>query len=67
MKRWVNFYPPCDSSRDPHPWRTTSWISKALADKHAKPGRIACVEVEFSQGEGLYESSGGQVQNALTR
>lgn len=51
-RRWVNFYPPCDTEGR-HPWRTTSWISRALADQHAKPARIACIEVEFEDGQGL--------------
>lgn len=52
MRRWINLYPPCDTE-GPHPWRTTSWISRELADAHAKPGRIACVEVAFAHGDGL--------------
>lgn len=54
MKRWINLYPPCDLRRDPcSPWRTTSWTSRHLADRKAKPGRIACIEVEFEPGDGL--------------
>ncbi len=52
MTRWINLYPPCDTHRE-HPWRTTSWNTRALAEKNAKPGRIACVEVQFEPGEGL--------------
>lgn len=51
--RWVNFYPPCDGESLSFPWRTTSWISRELADRNAKPGRIACVMVEFDDGAGL--------------
>lgn len=53
MMRWVNFYPPCDSTAGAHPWRTTSWFSRADAERHARPGRIACVKVEFNEGDGL--------------
>jgi hypothetical protein len=53
MKRWVNFYPPCDQTRHGHPWRTTSWVSRAFADQNAEPGRLACVEVEFKAGDGI--------------
>ena len=52
-KRVVNFYPPCDCSGSSHPWRTTSWINRTLADQNAEEGRIACIEVEFFEGEGL--------------
>lgn len=51
--RWVNFYPPIDDMSAFHPWRTSSWVSKELADRNAKQGRLACVKVEFSEGEGL--------------
>lgn len=51
QSRWVNFYPPCDTT-GLHPWRTTSWMSKALADANAKPGRVACVKVDFKLGDG---------------
>lgn len=46
--RFVNFYPPCDPMRDPHPWRTTSWLTETAARRHAKPGALAVgVRVEF--------------------
>lgn len=43
--RWVNFYPPCDTTDSPHPWRTTSWRSEDDAKKNARPGLIATVRV----------------------
>lgn len=52
--RWVNFYPPCENSWG-HPWRTTSWRTRKLADKNAKRGRLACVQVTFAYGDGLTE------------
>ena len=55
-KRWVNFYPPCDSPALDHPWHTTSWLTRKLADHYARPGRIACVKVTFLLGEGLCPS-----------
>ena len=55
MKRWVNFYPPCENCGPDYPWHTTSWNTRELADKNAKHGRIACVEVEFKIGDGLNE------------
>jgi phosphoribosylformylglycinamidine cyclo-ligase len=53
MERWINLYPPCDSTTETHPWRTTSWITREFADAHANPGRIACLHVEFEEGAGL--------------
>jgi hypothetical protein len=53
MIRWVNFYPPCDDTTGAHPWRTTSWLTKELANQHANPGRLACIGVAFAEGEGL--------------
>lgn len=50
--RWINLYPPCDTTSE-HPWRTTSWLTRELADRHAKPGRIACCRVAFNDGDGL--------------
>jgi hypothetical protein len=38
--RWVNFYPPCDPQRDPHPWRTTSWKTEEDAKRHLLPGAL---------------------------
>lgn len=53
--RWVNFYPPAELY-GMHPWRTTSWFTRELADEKAKRGRLACVKVEFSDGDGLSEA-----------
>lgn len=52
MTRWVNFYPPAPLGGE-HPWRTTSWFTREDADRFARPGRIACVRVEFENGDGL--------------
>jgi hypothetical protein len=51
--RWINLYPPCDDLSGNHPWRTTSWHTRELADHYARPGRIACVRIEFKEGDGL--------------
>lgn len=52
--RYVNFYPPCDADEHTtHPWRTTSWVTRALADRNARRGRLACVCIEFEDGDGL--------------
>lgn len=53
--RWVNFYPPTDGN-GPSQWATTSWKTREWADKHAARGRLACVRVEFEDGDGLSES-----------
>lgn len=46
--RYVNFYPPCAPERDPHPWRTTSWLTEVDARRHAQPGALAIgVRVQF--------------------
>ena len=39
-KGWFNFY-------------STGYPSKEAADCHALGGRVACIEVEFTEGEGL--------------
>lgn len=39
--RWVNYYPGCH-----HP-------SRESADRNAGSARIACIRVEFEEGEGL--------------
>ena len=46
--RYVNFYPPCDTT-GPHPWRTTSWRTQELAERNKQPGRLTDepVRVEF--------------------
>ncbi len=54
--RWVNFYPPSERHNDAYPWRTTSWITREIADQNAKRGRLACVRVEFRDGDGLSEA-----------
>lgn len=54
--RWVNFYPPCEGESPRFPWRTTSWFTRELADKNAKRGRLACIKVEFTAGDGLSEA-----------
>lgn len=56
--RWVNFYPPAElyGRNGMHPWRTTSWFTRELADENAERGRLACVKVEFSDGDGLSET-----------
>lgn len=52
--RWVNFYPPSDGNFDQ--WQTTSWITRVLADKNKQRGRLACVKVEFVDGDGLSDA-----------
>lgn len=52
--RWVNFYPPSDGNM--RMWDTTSWITRDLADQYSRKGRLACVRVEFSDGDGLSEA-----------
>ena len=54
--RWVNFYPPSEVANAKHPWRTTSWVTREIADEQAEPGRLACVMVEFADGDGLSEA-----------
>lgn len=44
ITRWVNFYP------TRYPW---DYNTKDEADKNAAPNRIACIKVEFKEGEGL--------------
>ncbi len=62
--RWVNFYPPAriDSVE---PWRTTSWFTRDLADENAERGRLACVRVEFSNGDGLSEQDQRTMANSV--
>lgn len=45
QKRWINIYPSCNSS--------SPYSTKEEADKWATGDRIACVEVEFVEGQGL--------------
>lgn len=61
--RWVNFYPPARTD-NVDPWRTTSWFTRELADENARRGRLACVRVEFSDGDGLSESDQRTMANA---
>ena len=43
--RWVNLYPDSNTSRDHQ--------SRKSADDRAGPRRIACLKLEFTEGEGL--------------
>ena len=43
--RWLNLYA--------RPGLFTNHISREEADKHARPDRIACIRIEFEEGEGL--------------
>jgi len=45
---WVNMYPDL--------LRTLFWLSRAMADIESSPDRIACLRIEFTEGEGLEES-----------
>lgn len=63
--RFVNFYPPCDPCTDPHPWRTTSWLTESLAAHHARPGAIAiAVRVEFAVLGSKWDKGVADVCNA---
>ena len=44
-KRWVNIYH--------NPSAYCPYLTKEAADKKAAPTRIACIEIEFEEGEGL--------------
>jgi len=44
---WINIYPVC-SGCSPSGHRT-----RERADEYARPNRIACVRVEYEEGEGL--------------
>lgn len=46
-KRWVNVYP-----KDSHVI-STAHESREYADEYAHESRIACIEIEFAEGEGL--------------
>ena len=45
-KRWVNIYPDSFACIIPH-------LTKEVADKIASPLRIACIPIEYEEGEGL--------------
>ena len=45
---WINFYDDEDGGYDSY-----SYSSQAIADESADSTRIACVRVEFTDGEGL--------------
>jgi hypothetical protein len=46
---WINFYDD-DGEGD---YDSYSYSSRAIADESADSNRIACVRVEFTEGEGL--------------
>jgi hypothetical protein len=43
--RWLNFYPSVKYSY--------AYSTKELADEHAGPDRIACIQITYTEGEGL--------------
>lgn len=47
---WINFY---DDDGDPRGYDSYSYSSRAIADESADSTRIACIRVEFTEGEGL--------------
>jgi len=47
---WINFY---DDDGDPRGYDSYSYSSRAIADGSADTTRIACIRVEFTEGEGL--------------
>ena len=50
IKRWVNVYDPCFSS-------CSLWKSREAADNNViySNKRVACLEIEFEEGEGLIQ------------
>ena len=47
---WINFY---DDVGDPRGYDSYSYSSRAIADESADSTRIACIRVEFTEGDGL--------------
>jgi hypothetical protein len=47
---WINFY---DDVGDPRGYDSYSYSSRAIADESADSTRIACIRVEFTEGEGI--------------
>lgn len=47
--RWINVY----ESENGHGTWVSIWSSKELADQKAALSRVACIRVEYEEGEGL--------------
>lgn len=55
IKGWVNIYPLPKNSHIKHAGVTSGliYVDSKLADQEAAHDRIACIEIEFTEGEGL--------------